>query len=385
MKNIGVICEYNPFHNGHFKQIEQMNAAGMSICLMSGNYVQRGEPAIIDKYIRARAAVECGANLVLELPLTYAIASAEGFADGGVEIFTRLGCVDALCFGSENGNAEHLMSAANRLSDAEFSQRLKEELTKGVSFPRARQLALGDTILEKPNDILAVEYCKAILKRGGKLETMVLHRQGDYHTGEDRENPSASYLRMKEDWNGFVPPAAWELFRNAPKYSIAAGERAWLARLRAMTGEEFEVLPYGSEGLWRKLMHACRSECCLEDIITATKSKRYPRTRLMRMLLCAYLGMTEQDMKKPIPYVRVLATDEMGQTLLRTMRKTADVALLHAGDVPPSCEYAEIERRAEDLYALFCDEGIQTAGRSKKARLFRKNLEKSEKNTCILR
>lgn len=384
MKNVGIVCEYNPFHNGHEKQLRHVGAFGASICLMSGNYVQRGEPAIVDKYIRARAAVECGANLVLELPLTYAIASAEGFADGAVEIFTRLGCVDALCFGSESGDLQELMQTAERLLAPEFSELLKAELDKGVSFPKARQLALGSTCLEQPNDILGVEYCKAILKRGHAIEPMTLRREGDYHTGEECENPSASYLRTQEDWSDFMLPAAWELFREAPRYTIAAGERAWLARLRAMSEAEFETLPYGSEGLWRKLMQACRCERSLEDILAATKSKRYPRTRLMRMLLCAYLGITEQMMQQPVPYVRVLATDEIGQTLLRRMRKSASIDLLHAGETAPRCEYAEWERRAEDLYGLFCANDLQTAGALRDARLFRKNLEKNEKNTCIL-
>lgn len=384
MKNVGIVCEYNPFHSGHCKQLCHVSAFGASICLMSGNYVQRGEPAIIDKYTRARAAVECGANLVLELPLIYSVASAEGFADGAVEIFSRLGCVDALCFGSESGNLEGLMQIAGRLLAPEFSELLKKELDKGVSFPRARQLALGDVCLEQPNDILGVEYCKAILKRGNAIEAMTLRREGDYHTGSECENPSASYLRTQEDWSAYLPQAAWELFEHAPRHTPAAGERAWLARLRAMTEAEFEALPYGSEGLWRKLMQACRKEKTLEDILAATKSKRYPRTRLMRMLLCAYLGLTEQRMQEPVPYVRVLATDAVGQTLLRKMRKTASIELIHAGEVAPRCDYAETERRAEDLYGLFCAQGIETAGALRGARLFRKNLEKNEKNTCIL-
>lgn len=374
MKNIGVICEYNPFHNGHAKQIRQMNTVGTSICLMSGNYVQRGEPAMIDKYTRARAAVMCGANLVLELPLTYAISSAEGFADGGVEVFSRLGCVDALCFGSEEGNLEKLMTTAKRLNEDMFSEKLKKELEKGISFPKARQLALGEeaSVLEKPNDILAVEYCKAILKRGSKIEPLVLRREGDYHGGGDRENPSASFLRTKKTWSEYMPPEAWEIFQAAPRYTVEAGERAWLARLRGMTEGEFEVLPYGSEGLWRKVMHACRCESTLAEIIAAAKSKRYPRTRLMRLLLCAYLGISEETLKKPAPYVRILATDAKGQTALRQMRKCSELPLIHAGEMPPDREYAELERRANDLYALFRADSIGSAGEETHARLFRR-------------
>lgn len=358
MKKIGVICEYNPFHNGHAKQLSFMKSQGAAVCLMSGNYVQRGEPAVLDKYVRAAAAVACGADLVLELPVTYALRSAEGFASGGVEVLGKLGCIDALCFGSESGREEELMQTAKLLLTEQFAQKLRSELASGVSFPCARQNALeaiggSGALLENPNDILAVEYCKAILRQGSSLVPSALAREGSYRDSVDPKNPSASVLRERERWEGFVPEKALRLYDSAVRCCVACGERAWLARLRGMSEQEFAHLPYGSEGLWRKLMHACREQATLEEIVAATKSKRYTRTRLMRMLLCAYLGITKDLLEREAPYARVLAMNEAGQKILREARETGVIPILNAGERAPESEYAQLERRASDLYGLF--------------------------------
>ncbi len=375
MKNIGIVCEYNPFHRGHAKQIAFVNGQGASVCLMSGNYVQRGEPAILDKYVRAKAAVMGGANLVLELPLTYAIASAEGFADGAVEIFTQLGCMDGLCFGSESGYAEQHWRTAELLRSEAFPEYLHRELDKGLSFPRARQLALeamGGVGTVLPNDILAVEYCKALQARNSKMEPLVLKREGDYHGGSDLENPSASFLRTRESWEDYLPKEAWEAMKDAPRYRLEAGERAVLAILRQK--QDWETVPYGSEGLWRKVCSAVRQEAGLEDILEASKSKRYTRSRLMRLLLCAFLGITTEDLKRPASYVRVLAADETGRAVLRQMRKTTQIPLIHPGEAATDEVYGELERRAEDLFALFCVNQLPRAGEMERARVFLKNI-----------
>lgn len=356
MKTVGIICEYNPFHNGHAKQLAAIN--GVKVCLMSGNYVQRGEPALLDKFTRAKAAVLCGADLVLELPLTYAIASAEGFARGGVEVLTRLGCIDGLCFGSESGEIEDIMETARLLLTEPFRAALRSELASGVSFPRARQNAVetlgGDgSVLENPNDILAVEYCKTLLLLQSPIEPMTLRREGSYHESLQGENPSASVLRRTDDWRGFVPEKALEVFEAAPRYTLRAGERAWLARLRAMSESEFEALPYGSEGLWRKVMHACHAEATLEDILEAAKSKRYTRSRLKRMLLCAFLGISEEMLKRSVPYVRVLALNANGAAVVREARKDGSIAVINAGENASEAQYGELERRASALYGLF--------------------------------
>ena len=189
------------------------------------------------------------------------------------------------------------------------------------------------------------------------MRPIVLHRAGDYHGGSAADAPSASFLRGQADWAGYMPEAARAVQAAAPRYRLAAGERAMLARLRAMGEDEFAALPFGSEGLWQKVMHACRTEASLEGILAAAKSKRYPRTRLMRMLLCGFLGLTEQQLAEPAPYVRVLALDADGRAILRAAQ--GGLSLLHAGERAQDCAFAETEteRRCRALYGLFRENG----------------------------
>lgn len=361
MKITGIICEYNPLHLGHKKQLDTLRAlepASGIVCLMSGNYVQRGKPAIIDKSLRAKAAVLSGADLVLEIPVTAALSSAEGFAAAGVRLLS--GFCDSLCFGSETADTALLMQTAQALLSTDFPPALSVELAKGMSFPAARQVALenmgirGD-ILHNPNDILAIEYCKAILSQNASMIPQPILRQGGYHDLQaDGENPSATAVRslmlQSGAWLDYIPPAARPCFEHAALHALSTGERAILARLRTMSDEDFEVLPYGSEGLWRKLMHAARKEATLEDILTAVKSKRYTRTRLDRMVLCAFLGLTGADLSTPVPYARVLALNDRGREILKLARQS--------GHYPNTGEkldhpYQAIENRADTLYGLF--------------------------------
>ena len=361
MKITGIICEYNPLHLGHKKQIDHVRRTGTEdcgiVCLMSGNFVQRGAPAIVDKMRRAQAAVRCGADLVLELPVTYALSSAEGFAAGGVRILS--GFCDTLCFGAETADSQALLSIAQSLLREDFSKFLKEYLAEGISFPAAREAALtamgcDASLLKTPNNILAVEYCKAILAQNSAMQPMPILRQGSYHDNlPDPENPSATAIRslMAGDaWRPYVPKEATECFDRAPLHTLAAGERAILMRLRTMTDAEFEALPYGSEGLWRKFMRESRQKATVEEILSATKSKRYTRTRLDRMLMCAFLGITEKDLAQDIPYVRILALNDRGRQILK--QGNASIAPINIG-TPVDHPYAASEARCDDLYGLF--------------------------------
>ena len=379
MKTIGVICEYNPLHAGHKKQLDTIRSLHGSdtaiVCLMSGNYVQRGAPALIDKSLRAKAAVLSGADLVLELPIRYALSSAEGFAAGGVEILS--GFCDGLCFGAESDDKEALLKIARALLSDSFPPLLRRELDSGKSFPAARQAALeamhlDGALLASPNNILAVEYCKAILSQGCTMEPIPILRGGNYHDPKaDLENPSATSIRtlMLESryWKSYVPGDAVEVFEHAPLHTLAAGERAILARLRTMTDAEFEALPYGSEGLWRKFMHNCRALATLDEILEATKSKRYTRTRLDRMMLCAFLGLTAEDLTSPVPYTRVLAFNDRGRNVLKEARNHG--IFLNAGESADG-PYAQKEGRMGDLYGLFAVDGPEAPGIEEKRRVY---------------
>jgi len=355
----GIICEYNPLHAGHAKQLQLVKSTGCAVvCLMSGNFVQRGAPAIVDKMQRAKAAVLCGADLVLELPVTACLSSAEGFATEGVKILSAF--CQKLCFGAENADAAALMATARCLLTPEFSQALRLHLDTGLSFPAARQKALeamgaDSQLLSTPNNILAVEYCKAVLTQNAPMEIFPIHREGSYHaTQADTENPSATAVRQEmladNDWKAYIPEEAAACFDGVPLHSLEAGEKAILARLRCMTEQEFENLPHGSEGLWRKFMHAVQEKATVEDILAAVKSKRYTYTRLCRMLMSAFLGITRDMLATPAPYVRVLAFNDTGRAILKEARNHGNFPNIGEKQEHP---YQLLEDRCGDLYGLF--------------------------------
>ena len=378
MEIVGIICEYNPLHLGHKKQLDHIRKTlgpdcGI-VCLMSGNFVQRGAPAITDKMRRAEAAVRCGADLVLELPVTYALSSAEGFAAGGVRILSPF--CNTLCFGAEIADESKLIATAQALLAPEFSQALRQQLDLGLSFPAARQaalevLGLDASLLQTPNNILGIEYCKAILAQNSAMKPMVIHRPGSYHdNAPDPENPSATALRIlmesRENWQAYVPQEAATCFEGTPLHSLVKGEKAILYRLRTMTDAEFEALPYGSEGLWRKFMHAAREKATLEEILTAVKSKRYTRTRLDRMCLCAFLGITAEMLNAPAPYTRVLALNDRGREILKLARETGTFPNAGQRTEDP---YQALEDRCGSLYGLFSRDP-EDPGRTQAERIY---------------
>ena len=374
MKIVGILCEYTPMHLGHAKQISRIRELSgpetAVVCLMSGNFVQRGYPAIFDKGLRALAALQAGADLVLELPVQYALSSAEGFAAGAVSILG--GFCHEMSFGAEHPDVENLTATARALLSPDFPAHLRRHLDAGLSFPAARAKALLDmgadnSLLMSPNDILAVEYCKAMLSQGCPMVPAPIHRAGSYHDLQaDPENPSATALRaLIETGQDFRPYVPTELFNGAAVHTLALGEKAVLARLRTMTDAEFEALPYGSEGLWRKFMHECRQKNTLEEILTAVKSKRYTRTRLDRMMMCAFLGLTAEDLNSPAPYARILGFTKRGQQVLHTAKE--NTTLYNVGQRVGSPQWA-LEQRCNDLYGLFAD-NIEPAGMEPKRRV----------------
>ena len=386
MQICGVICEYNPFHNGHEKQLRQIRAQlgrdAAVVCLMSGNFVQRGEPAVFEKRVRAQMAVLSGTDLVLELPLTKVLSSAEGFARGGVEIFDKLGLIDTLAFGCESGDGAAILTAAQAMCAPDYTQALRRILDTGVSYPAARQkalaaLGLDASLLERPNDILGLEYCKAILQAKSRIKPLALLREGDYHAkAAEAENPSATSLRALlaagEDISRFVPEGAAAIAQNARQYDAFSGERAMLAHLRCLTDETWKQTAHGSEGLWSKAMKAAREKGTMETVIAAIKSKRYPRTRIQRLLLCAFLGISQEDLSRPASYVRALAFNETGKGLLRRLRETSSLSIINAGEKPEDASFYALELRAGELYPLFCRGEMPDGNAETNCRIFLK-------------
>ena len=389
MKTVGVIAEYNPFHTGHAWQLAQLRRRlggdTAIVCAMSGNFVQRGDFAIVRKHARAEAAVRGGADLVLELPLPWATASAETFARGGVGVLAGTGVVETLAFGSECADAMRLARVADCLLAEDFAAALRQELAGGDSFAAARMRAAerfcgaDAAVLGNPNDILGVEYCKALRQWGGGIEPLALPRVGAAHDGAGADGfASASGLRARllrgEDAGAYLTGDMLWLYeseRAAGRAPVRMGtaERAVLSKLRAMREEDFAAYDGGGEGLYRRFYDASRTAVSVEGLLRAVKTKRYAHARLRRMLLAAYLGIRSSERMGKVPYLRVLAMNDTGKRLLREMRERATLPVLvrPAGVRKLSADarrLMEMEARATDLYALAYPDLAQGAGGS---------------------
>ena len=381
MKTAGIITEYNPLHYGHLALIQavrqQFGGDTAVICAMSGDFVQRGDFALVRRHARAEAAVRSGADLVLELPLLWAVSSAEGFAQGGVEVLTATGLLDVLAFGSECGDTAALARAAGALEDAAFQTALKAELTKGDSFAAARQRAVAAllspsdaALLSDPNNTLGIEYCRALLRVGAAPALFTIPRTGAAHdaTPENAGGYSASAIRHL---SRMVPAMrtvyeAEETAGRAPVFA-AACERAILARLRSMTPAEFDALDTGHEGVGQRLYNASRNAATLDAVLDNAKTKRYAYARLRRMVLWAYLGLTPAKLPASVPYLRILAANETGRALLGRMRKPARLPVITKPAAirslsPDAHRLFETESRAADLYALAYPELTEACG-----------------------
>ena len=378
MRICGIVAEYNPFHNGHLHHIRQtrqlLGDDCAIVCCMSGNFVQRGEAALLPKHIRARMALACGADLVLELPSAYALQSAEGFGSAAVYLLNALGVVTDLSFGSECGDIELLQQIAAVLLEHRTIQDTLHLLQTGISYAAARERALYQQIREKsaviahPNNILGIEYLKALQTLNS---TMVPHTVSRAGAGHDAEAPaesmaSASHLRsllrdpQPGDPSPYMPAEAHRLLQKAAADGMALTDFSrWDAAASTyflrLTPEQLAQLPDAAEGLEHRLhgaIHSCRT---FDAICTAAKTKRYTLSRIRRMLLCAYLGITREDTLSPPPYARVLAFNDTGRSVLRQATEATAVPLItkpaHIRQLSPrAVSLFEKEVLATDLY-----------------------------------
>ena len=343
MRAVGIVAEYNPFHLGHeyqLREAKRLSGCEAAVAVMSGDFVQRGEAAVFGKHVRARAALECGADLVLELPLPWALSSAEGFARGAVGLLAATGVVPALSFGSECGSAERLAALAAAVDSPEAQSLIVEKVRSGVSYPAAREAAkaglVGDgaRLLASPNDILGIEYIRALRSLGAEMQICPVERVGAGHDSDaSGAGPrSASQLRRLicegGDWQSHVPARAMEIFSREKPIDRRLFEVAVMSRLRLLTRADFAALPDAAEGLGDRLYAAVQSGGTLEAVLAAAKSKRYTMSRLRRMLMCAALGI-RRGMNSGTPeYIRVLAASERGLTLLAQMRESAELPVI---------------------------------------------------------
>lgn len=367
--NYGIVAEFNPFHNGHKYLIDTIKKDGENTVtvVMSESFVQRGECACISPYARTKMALECGADLVLSLPVPYATASAERFALGGLSVLGGLGCVDALAFGAESDNAEMLKKCANVLVSDELSRVLEKYLDQGLSFPVARQKAVEEIsskeiaeILSSPNNILGVEYIKAINKLGLNMGVEPITRKGVAHDSEEANGDfcSASAIREmlenKKSFQGFLPESSLKILNEEIKNQKAPAslgnlETAILYKLRSMSIEDFRELPDVSEGLEYRFFDVVQSSVSLDEILEKVKTKRYTHSRIRRIIICAFLGIKKEDVSAPVPFIRVLGFNENGAKILKKAKEAASLPI-----VTKSSEINALGDVAKRVFELEC-------------------------------
>lgn len=387
MKTAVITAEYNPFHKGHRWQLEQVRAAGAShvAVVMSPDFTQRGTPAIFPKRLRAQAALQNGADLVLELPVCYALAGAQRFAFGAVQLAAAMGCVDLLAFGAEDADLVQLRQACTALQQEEVNQTIRQLLPSGITFAKARERAVAAVygeetalLLQKPNNILAIEYlCQLEKLPDAHIQPLALGRIGNTHDGEPvGEFASASFLRglmLEGRWEQaqqYLPQNVWQLYRQAQQdgqfADLQLGERAVLSALRRMEQREMAQLADLSEGLENRLYRASREACSLEQLYAAVKSKRYPLARVRRLVMNAFLQLPAQMQMLPPPYLRVLGMNERGKQILSAMKRTASLPVSTslmklARSTQAARQWAQVEAAACDQYSIFCQQ-IQASG-----------------------
>ena len=344
---LGIITEYNPFHNGHvlhLKESKKITDADFTIAIMSGNFTQRGETSIFDKWAKTEMALKQGIDLVIELPTIYAISSAENFAQGAIKILSTLGIIDYLSFGSEIGEIKALNDVAEILykEPKEFSDLIRNQLRSGLSYPKAREIAMSlyfgnspkyTDALQNPNNILGVEYLKALKKYKSPIKALTIKRNySDYNSNTVKKGiASATAIRTMisngKNIHSVVPFESYEtiekLIENGEYVpSIKVFEKEIIYILRKMTITEVASLPDVTEGLENRIKTAANSSNTLEELISKIKTKRFTQSRIQRILLYALIGITNKDMeisKKTLPYIRVLGFNKHGKRIISSI------------------------------------------------------------------
>ena len=369
-KTSAVIAEYNPFHNGHKYNLEQIKNNSSNSCvavIMSGNFTQRGEIAVMDKYTRATHAIKAGADIVVELPTVYATANAEIFALGGVKVFKGIGAT-TLCFGAEKADKQEFLSTAKLCLNEtkEFKNRLKTHLKSGYKFAKAKSLALcelaniNQEMLLSPNNILGVEYTKALLSLCPTADILPILRVGSgYNDTTLKDNfSSASAIRkgvqLGEDISSNVPPFVLD---DMPKTLPNASDMIMLSVIQKSL-KELKNLPDCTEGLENRIYKMARQSSSLEELLEKTLCKRYTKTRLQRILICSLLGINKKIVtlaKKTTPYIKVLAIKKDKMHKLSEIAKSATL-ITRSGDEQKlnkkQLSLFKIDKFAGEVYSL---------------------------------
>lgn len=378
MKVAGIIAEYNPFHNGHALLAYKAREAGAThvVAVMSGNFVQRGEPALMHHTVRTKAALECGIDLVLQLPSVYAVSSAQSFARAGVEILDGTGIVDWLVFGSECGNTDKITETAELIYSDKIKPFISDELDKGITFAAARENALRKIspecadIIQSPNNILGVEYAAALKRINSKIIPLTFARVGAEHDSTQSNGDIASaslvreFIKGRREFADFVPDKAEAIYRNASISDIKLVENAILYKLKTTTAEALSLAPDVSEGIENRIINAAKEAKTLEELYTLAKTKRYTHARIRRIIINHFLCVTAEDAAISAPYIRVTGFGEKGAELIRMLKKTAKLPVItKASDVAGAGGNAQkifsLECTASEIFSLCLPENAE--------------------------
>ena len=385
MKICAIMAEFNPFHNGHKYLIEKVREKGFThlIAVMSGNFVQRGEPSIISKQSRIKSALSSGIDLVAEIPVVWSLSSAEIYARAGIEIIKSFGCVDAIAFGSECGNINFMKKIVAALKTDEFKLLLKKNLNSGVTFAKAREMAIYSIIpnaeisnfLGTPNNILGIEYLKFIEDFDVNVEPVTIKRIGK---NNGHEYCSASEIRKMiinsdENFKNYVPWFSSEGLKKETIHNLEFAQQAFIYKLRTLSREDILKLPDISEGLENRILKSVHHENNLNDILFSIKTKRYTLSRIKRILMCGFLDINSEIQTYSVPYIRLLGSNSKGYEILKKSKKTALLPLISRYSEikklsKPAIEVFNCECKSSNFYCFFSKK-IESSGKEEAFRM----------------
>ena len=361
MKVTGIIAEYNPFHKGHEYQLNfAKSISDAVVVVMSGSFVQRGDVAVFDKYIRTKIALEHGADLVLELPVVFSLNTAERFAFGGISILNSLNIIDFLLFGSESGNIEILQNAAHILETEpeEVSAKIKTLLNEGISYARARETAYSEIIdsslLSNPNNILALEYLRQLYRKKSNITPLTQKRIGSSYHEQKTENdfPSATAIRNAIINDGFLYP----LFDTAVIHRLSNLDTPMIYNIRKNKKDAFSGLLDVCEGIENRIISASNSAKSIDEIVSLVSTKRYTNSRIRRILLSSLLGINSDLSLHEPKYIRVLGATKAGFSLLKEIKKNSTIDIItKTADYKKQNLMFEKDILATDIYDLSSD------------------------------
>lgn len=393
MAVVGIVSEFDPFHNGHKHLVDTAKAitgAEIAVTVMSGSFVQRGMPSMLSKPAKTECALRGGVDIVFELPVTFALSSAERFAFGAVSILNACGVVTHIAFGSECGDTDLLRRAANAVTAPSVVSEIKGMMKSGTSFAAARRIASGKllgqdaAVLDNPNDILGVEYIKALNKLNSPIIPMAVKRVGSAHGSDVTcENiASASHIRQLvkngEDVSAYVPASTLEILRCEAKNGNLrfADDRALMLQLRRLTADDFAALPEVREGLENRLATAAASSTSFDEFVASVTCRRYTAASVRRIAMCALLEITADSLPESPEYVRILGAEEKGLPMLHGMKEKCRLPIITKP--ADSVELIKTEIRAADMAAVFAKRIGESGEEFTKTPIFTKYLTESE-------